>query len=220
MRRHLLLFASVLLCAHAFTQGNGVRFIFPEMTKVYAGKSMWRSYQFGMGYDHDFNDRISMGLDVTMDLPGSADESGESIEVPYGGLIGNYYTGDRVLSVTYRTAYAFSNNEDAHLYLGSYFGFRSFKQTLELSYVEDPSGWTSGNGPFPQRAEAKKTLVPVGLRLGVRGSLESGFADVYTQVGYTIGGGESAFAQSYFAGEEFDLSSLSFTLGLAYGFGW
>lgn len=202
-------------------QANGVRFIFPEFTKVYADKSMWSSYQLGMGYDHDFNDHISMGLDITIDLQRATEEGGRSIEVPYAGLIANYYSGDRLLSVTYRTAYAFMDNSETHFYVGSYFGFRSFKQTLDLGYVSDPSGnGTSGNGPFAQHAEAKKIMIPIGLRLGVRGSLEGGFADLYTQLGYNIGGGKSAFTQSYFAGEDFDLSSMSFTLGLAYGFGW
>ena len=221
MSRTLLPFLAFSFCsAQVFAQANGVRFIFPEFTKVYADKSMWSSYQLGMGYDHDFNDRISMGLDVTIDLQRATEEDGQSIEVPYAGFIANYYSGDRLLSVTYRTAYAFTDNSETHLYVGSYFGFRAFKQTLDLGYVTDPSGSSNGNGPFQQQVEAKKTLFPIGLRLGVRGSLEGGFADLYTQVGYNIGGGESAFSQAFFSGRDFDLSSMSFTLGLAYGFGW
>lgn len=220
MSRLLPLLVGGFFCTQALAQANGVRFIFPEFTKVYAGKNMWSSYQLGMGYDHDFNDRISMGLDVTIDLQRATEEDGQSIEVPYAGLIANYYSGDRLLSVIYRTAYAFTDNSETHLYIGSYFGFRSFKQTLDLGYVTDPSGSSNGSGPFQQQVEAKKTLLPIGLRLGVRGSLEGGFADLYTQVGYNIGGGESAFSQAYFSGRDFDLSSMSFTLGLAYGFGW
>ncbi len=219
-RRFFPLLVCGLFYAQGFAQANGVRFIFPEFTKVYAEKSMWSSYQLGMGYDHDFNDRISMGLDITIDLQRATEEGGLSIEVPYAGLIGNYYSGDRLLSVIYRTAYAFTDNSETNLYVGSYFGVRSFKQTLDLSYVTDPTGSFNGNGPFQQQVEAKKTLIPIGVRLGVRGSLEGGFADLYTQLGYNIGGGESAFTQTYFSGEDFDLSSMSFTLGLAYGFGW
>lgn len=219
-RRLLPLVICGLFAAQAFAQANGVRFIFPEFTKVYAGKGMWSSYQLGMGYDHDFNDRISTGLDFTLDLQRATEADGRTIEVPYAGLIANYYSSDRLLSVIYRTAYAFTDNSETHLYVGSYFGVRSFRQSLDLGYVEDPSGSSSNNGPFQQQVVAKKTLVPIGLRLGVRGSLEGGFADLYTQLGYTIGGGESAFTQAYFAGEEFDLSSMSFTIGLAYGFGW
>ena len=91
MSRTLLPFLAFSFCsAQVFAQANGVRFIFPEFTKVYAEKSMWSSYQLGMGYDHDFNDRISMGLDITIDLQRATEEGGLSIEVPYAGLIGNY----------------------------------------------------------------------------------------------------------------------------------
>jgi hypothetical protein len=215
-----LLLVGLLGSVHALAQSSGIRLIFPEFTKVYAGKSMWSSYQVGMGFDHDLNDRISMGIDLTFDLQRATGESGQTIDVPYAGLIAHYYGGDRLLSGTYRTAFSFSDNTEGSFYLGSFFGFRSFKQALDLSYVEDPSGWSSDNGPFQSQVEAKKILFPIGLRFGMRGSLEGGFADLYTQLGYTIGGGESAFTQAYFSGEEFDLSTLSFTLGLAYGFGW
>jgi hypothetical protein len=220
MRARLLpLLACGLFCAQAIAQSNGVRFIFPEFTKVYAGKGMWSSYQLGMGYDHDFNDRISMGLDATLDLQ-RATEDGNDISVQYAGYTADYQVADKLFSLTYRTAYSFSDNSETHLYIGSFIGYRSFKQVLALGYVDNTTGTVVGNGPFVQNAEGAKALFPVGLRLGVRGSLEGGFADLYTQLGYTIGGGESAFTQSYFSGEEFDLSSMSFTLGLAYGFGW
>lgn len=221
MSRQILPFLAFgFCCAQAIAQSNGIRFIFPEFTKVYSGKSMWKSYQFGLGFDHDFNDRISIGLDAVLDVGRATESDGQSIEVRYAGLIAEYYTNDRFIAFTYRTAYSFSDNSEASLYVGSYFGVRAFTQKVDLLYVTDPNGFTNGNGPFPQKAEGKKILLPIGLRLGVRGSLEGGFADLYTQLGYTIGGGESVFAQPYFKGDGFDLSNMSFTLGLAYGFGW
>jgi hypothetical protein len=218
-RRRPVLLVLALLCTGAIGQSNGVRFIFPEFTKVYAGKSMWSSYQLGMGYDHDFNDRISMGFDVTLDLQ-RAPEDGYDVEVNYAGYTASYQVADKLFSVMYRTAYAFSDNDGSSFYLGSYIGYRSFKQLLALSYVDNTTGTVNGNGPFATDVEGAKALFPLGLRFGMRGSLEGGFADLYTQLGYTIGGGASAFSQPYFTGEEFDLSSMSFTLGLAYGFGW
>jgi hypothetical protein len=200
-------------------QTSGIRFIFPEFSKVYADKSMWATYQLGMGYDHDFNERLSMGFDAVIDLQ-RATESGLSSDVTYQGYTGSYYLSDKVFSVQYRTAFALSDNDEGHLYLGTFIGVRTVKQTADLSYVSDPTGSLSGNGPFVSTAEGKKTLIPMGLRFGVRGSLEGGYADLYTQLGYVVGGGESTFTQPYFKGTDFDLTNMAFTLGLAYGFGW
>ncbi|MBK9760826.1 MAG: hypothetical protein IPO90_12850 [Flavobacteriales bacterium] len=218
--RNVLLGTALAFSVTLLAQSSGIRFIFPEFTKVYSGKSMWKSYQFGMGYDHDFNDRISMGLDAVIDLGRVTESDSRPFEVPYAGLTAEYISTDRFIAFTYRTAYSFSDNSEASLYVGSYFGVRAFTQKMDLIYVTDPTGFSYGNGPFPQQEEAKKTLLPIGLRLGFRGSLEGGFADLYTQLGYTIGGGESVFTQPYFKGDGFDLSTMSFTLGLAYGFGW
>ncbi len=218
--RNVLLGTALAFSVNMLAQSSGIRFIFPEFTKVFSGKSMWKSYQFGMGYDHDFNDRISMGLDAVIDLARATESDSRPIELPYAGLTAEYISTDRFIAFTYRTSYAFSDNSEASLYVGSYFGVRAFTQTMDLIYVTDPNGFSNGNGPFLQQVEAKKTLLPIGLRLGIRGSLEGGFADLYTQFGYTIGGGESVFTESYLTGPEFDLASTSITVGLAYGFGW
>ncbi len=219
MRRLFLLVTCATCASIASAQVSGIRFIFPEFSKVYADKSMWATYQLGMGYDHDFNERISMGLDAVIDLQRSTSD-GQSAELLYQGYSGFYYLSDKVFSVQYRTAYALSDNDEGHLYLGTFIGVRTVKQTADLSYVSDPNGSSIGNGPFISIAEGKKTLIPLGLRFGLRGSLEGGYADLYTQLGYVVGGGNSLFTQSYFSGKDFDLTNMAFTLGLAYGFGW
>ncbi|MBL0045386.1 MAG: hypothetical protein IPP33_13645 [Flavobacteriales bacterium] len=217
--RNVLLGTALAFSVTLLAQSSGIRFIFPEFTKVYSGKSMWKSYQFGMGYDHDFNDRISMGLDAVIDLGRVTESDSRPFEVPYAGLTAEYISTDRFIAFTYRTAYSFSDNSEASLYVGSYFGVRAFTQKMDLIYVTDPTGFSNGSGPFPQQVEAKKTLLPIGLRLGFVAPWKVG-SPTCTQLGYTIGGGESVFTQPYFKGDGFDLSTMSFTLGLAYGFGW
>ncbi len=219
MQRLLLLSLSATCAIIVSAQASGIRFIFPEFSKLYGAKSMWNTYQLGMGYDHDFNERLSMGFDAVIDLQ-RATESGLSADVTYQGYTGSYYLSDKVFSVQYRTAFALSDNDEGHLYLGTFIGVRTVKQTAELSYVTDPNGYSYDNGPFVSTAEGKKTLIPLGLRFGLRGSLEGGYADLYTQLGYVVGGGESTFTQAYFKGTDFDLTNMAFTLGLAYGFGW
>ena len=216
--RTILLSAAVASSITVMAQSSGIRFIFPEFSKVYAEKSPWTSFQLGMGYDHDFNERITMGLDVLLDL--RREESGLYVDIPYGGYTAQYILHDKFFSAQYRTAYSFSANDDGtHVYLGTFVGVRAFKQTAELFSVTDPNGYND-NGSFVQLAEGTKTLIPMGLRFGIRGTLEGGYADLYTQFGYVVGGGESVFTQAYLTGPEFDLASSSLTLGLAYGFGW
>lgn len=219
MRRTLLLLLCAACTVAASAQANGIRFIFPEFSKLYGAKSMWGSYQLGMGYDHDFNERLSMGFDGLMDLQRATDGA-LGTDIPYQGYIAQYYITDKFFSMQYRTAYAFSDNDGGHLYLGTFIGVRMIKQSASLAYVTDPNGFTNDDGPFIREAEGKKTLIPLGLRFGLRGSLEGGYADLYTQIGYVVGGGESTFSQAYFKGDDFDLTKMAFTLGLAYGFGW
>lgn len=219
MRRTFLLLLCAISAVIVNAQASGIRFIFPEFSKLYGAKSMWNTYQLGMGYDHDLNERLSMGLDAVIDLQRATD-GGLSTDVIYQGYTGQYYLADKVFSVQYRTAFALSDNDEGHLYLGTFIGVRTVKQTAELSYVTDPSGYSYDNGPFISTAEGKRTLIPLGLRFGLRGSLEGGYADLYTQLGYVVGGGKSTFTQAYFQGEDFDLTNMAFTLGLAYGFGW
>lgn len=212
-----ILFSACATMAHA--QANGIRLIFPEFTKVYADKGMFSTYQVGFGYVHDFNDNLSMSLEFAIDLQRATNDNtanGFENELSYQGYSAYYTSFDKLSGLKYHTAYAFGDNGGTHFYLGSFVGFRRFSQEVEINPIDNGSG----DDPFVNRASGDKTLFPIGLRSGIRGSLEGGWADLYVDLGYVIGGGESVFTQPYLQGEGFDLSSLNLSLGLAYGFGW
>ncbi len=211
--------AMLLVGIAAFAQSSGIRAIFPEFSKVYADKDMWTPFNIGMGYDHDFNDRISMGFDATISLQRSADV-GREIYVDYLGYSASFYSNTRSLGVQYRTGYAFAGNEGTSVYLGTFIGMRYVRQELTLVNVNYNNNFSYDNGPFQYTELGKRTMFPIGLRAGVRGSLEGGYVDLYAQLGHVIGGGGNVFDRTYFIGEEFELSNMAFTIGFAYGVGW
>lgn len=225
MSRHLLLLPLLLLsAATGRAQDHAIRFILPEFTTVYAGSGPWRNFMLGMGYDRIFDDRLSMGVDVMIDvqrsLDGGGENSGEGIEVLYAGYRGLFSSADKVLGVQYRTAYAFGDIGSTHAYLGTFVGFRSIKRAVFLSTVEDLSGNWTYDSPFISTAQGSATVFPIGLRAGLRGGLDAGFADIYAQWGLVLGAGKSMFQPSYLSGEGFDLASTAITVGFAYGVGW
>ena len=212
-----ILFGTALLAtaAVAHAQATGIRVIFPEFTQT-TREGNFKRFLLGGGLDHDLNDRLSLGLDVLFDPTGS-DYSGEEIQVTSGAYVANYDLSAKTLAIAYRAVYAFSDNDETHVYLGSSIGYRKLKQTVNLAYVDGP---TYDNGPFQQRAEGSVSVIPVGLRLGVAGGLEGGYGDLYLSAMYGIGSNKSGFSQSFFSGDEFKPASFILTIGLAYGIGW
>lgn len=213
-----------LVLALAASAQTGVRFILPEYTKKFQGGPS-KGTQFGIGLDHDLNDRLSLGVDLAFDVrsvASSRDRYGwPGITVTDGAYTGYYARGERMIAFTYRTAYGLSDDV-VRLYIGSFIGVRHVKQQVELSYWEGASN-VYDDGPFTQFAEGSRTVVPVGLRVGGRfGMIEEGYyMDVYVQAGHCIGGGRGGFMQRYLdTADGLALAKSAFTAGLALGFGW
>lgn len=124
---------------------------------------------YGLGYDGDLNDRLSMGVQV------------------------RFSPGASSWVVNYQSSYHFSDNESTSFYMGPNVGFRSVGGSVGA------------------------TLIPVGMRMGVRGGLEGFYADLYVGGLYNIGGGgRTELADVGIA----DLRTTSFCVGLDLGFGW
>lgn len=95
---------------------------------------------------------------------------------------------------TYRSAYHFSDASSTSLYMGPQVGIRSVGR------------------------DDKKILIPLGLRMGLRGGLERWYGDLYAGVLYNIGGGSRInMDESPVPGQ---LRSLTYLIGLNFGFGW
>lgn len=218
MRASIITLLLMTAALGAVAQGTGVRIIVPEYTKRFQ-KGPNKGFQFGIGVDHDLNDRLSVGLDLVMDL-GSLDnlDRYDHLNMTYGAYTMEYGRVSKTVGVTYRTAYAFSDNESGHLYLGTFLGVRTVQQRIVLDYW----GGSSGSTPLVNNAQASRTVVPMGVRLGVRSGLDGGlYEDLYAQVGYCLGGGKSGFTQPYL--QQVDglaLAKFTFSIGLAFGFGW
>lgn len=200
----------------AQAQTTGIRVIFPELTKA-TREGKLSKFLFGGGVDHSLNDRLSLGLDVLLDLSSSDYSTSQDIQVTSGAYVATYGMITKVTAVTYRAVYAFSDNDETHVYLGSSIGYRRLNQTLLLGYVDGP---TYDNGPFPESAVGSVSLFPVGLRMGLTGDMEGSYADLYISAMYGIGSNKSAFSGSYFSGDQFKPASFILSIGFAYGIGW
>lgn len=126
MRSSLLFLIALPLLS--FAQG-GVRIALYNYEKLPHGISQ----AFGIGYDHDLNERLSYLI---------------TARLVFGGLADGF-------SVDYRSAYHFNDNSSTSFYMGPTLGVR------RSTYEEGA------------------TMLPVGLRMGVRGGLERWYGDLF-----------------------------------------
>jgi hypothetical protein len=105
------LVASVLMVATTVNAQGGVRAIFWDYEFV--DRSWLGAY--GLGYDHDMNERLSMGFQVKYAEP--------------------------FIQADYRSAFHFSDNDHGSLYLGPQVGLRSFMSEEAMVF---PVGFRTG----------------------------------------------------------------------------
>ncbi|MEX1133087.1 MAG: hypothetical protein WEC15_07690 [Flavobacteriales bacterium] len=158
--------ALALLCAGTSHAQGGIRAIFFNVEPVSTGINT-DFVHYGLGYDHDLNDRLAMGVQM------------------------RYSAGATSWVMTYHSHYHFSDNESSSFYMGPNIGFRS--------------------------VDGSATLIPIGMRMGVRGGLEGFYADLYVGGHYNVGGGGRAVVEEVGAT---DLRTLSFCGGIDIGIGW
>jgi hypothetical protein len=219
MRRALC--CSALLLAVLPTtsaQSTAFRWIVGETNTVYA-HPRFSNYCMGVGVDRTFNDRLTIGFDITYDVGNGFRTEGRDIHYSSGGVDYTYAMFPRLLSLNYHTEFALADNDGTHTYLGTYIGIRDIMQKWELQSAYN-SGYYSGGYGTVQKGS--KVLVPIGLRFGIRGPTDDGFMDLYFAMGYQIGGGNYVMDSSqYHHGTEYrETSLLALTIGWAYGLGW
>ncbi len=174
--------------------------VYPATSDAYNGSSSTGSiissianggYHFGIGYDRDLADRLSMGVDLMFT---TGIFSGE----------GSVYT------LQYRTAFYFASNTEASAYIGPSIGIRSASLT-KYTYNYNSYTYTSST----TTATDNTTLFPIGLRVGFRGDLRLFYADVYTGFVVQVGGESSLDTAPVPAPKP-----VTFVLGVDFGFGW
>lgn len=216
MRKALFSFGFLFASVHfACAQSVAVRFIMGEVNTVYKHPTI-SNYCMGIGVDRTFNDRLTIGLDIGYDLFGVivADFGNEVFS--YDGGISTYYrVQPHLLTLNYHTEFALSDNDGTHFYVGTFVGLRHISQ----KWTGDGYLNNYGNPVVPKES---KWLVPLGLRVGVRGTTDGGFVDFYNALGYQVGGNTKLAKPPGTSSKTkyTETSPLAFTIGLAYGFGW
>lgn len=154
----------------------------------------------GLGIDHDLTPRLSLGLDVAFGLGVR--------ETFYGGGNSSGVFEVNSLSFIYRSAYCFSSNEDRTAgYFGPFIGYSRVMTDLQ---TYDPPGNWSGS----------RTVLPVGVRMGVRGGLRGFYADLFCNLGYRINTGPLFEGIGVPETNDLRMKGLLFSVGVALGGGW
>lgn len=105
-----------------------------------------------------------------------------------------YVPGVEVFSLDYRSAYHFADNDGGTFYMGPQVGYRRFSNETA-------------------------SVIPVGLRFGVRGGLQGFYADLHAGVFNSLGDLDGINAKTG-SGRLVDVSPISFGFGLHMGLGW
>lgn len=212
----LVLFSSSVQFASA--QHMGVRIIMGEVHSVYK-RPVLSNYCMGLGVDRSFNDRLTIGLDFSYDLVGALSSGLEDQTYFNDGNVSAYYDfHPHLLNVNYHTEYALSDNDGGHFYVGTFIGLRHITQDWANDGYSSDYDYVS----IHSENQVSQWLVPMGLRFGVRGSTEGGFVDLYSALGYQVGGGKTLFKPigSGRSAKYTETTSFAWTMGLAYGIGW
>lgn len=217
-------FAGIVLLAQAQTS-TALRYIVAETGKTYEKPGL-SGFNMGLGVDRTFNAYLTVGLDFTFDLAGlvrSQPVAAYHLETAH--YTSQYTVHPRMLGLTYHTEFALGDDDGAHAYVGTFFGFKHITQEWRVDGYST-SGYYDPYDPSspelnPGYRKVKANVFPVGLRLGVRGATDGGFADLYGMLGYQIGGGKKMLPEISAADAKYlKLSNLAFTIGFAYGIGW
>jgi len=189
----------------------GIHWTFQGESITKAG--IFDQFLLGLGCNHDLNDRLSIGLDAVIDTRWS--QEGKSVEVLDPGTSGlfSYTERTKVFGFQYRCQYHLSDNGSSSMYLGTTLGVRRVSQTLVYD-VFDPSFSFSSDTKL-----GTGTIIPIGLRLGYRGSMDGGYGDLFVGAAYSIGGDQQLNTGS-FVQPNSALAGFNLQVGFSYGIGW
>lgn len=164
-----------------------------------------------LGGDLDLSDRTSIGLDLTMRAGFFYSDEPRSIDQP--GVYGDYILSQKCTGLTYRSQFFFSDNDGSAAYIGTFIGFRRLSQeATPIAY--DNNGDTPS---WARNSSGSTTFFPLGLRLGIRGSLEGFYGDLYMGVGTSLGGEDPL--RAVYIDDRDGLAPLFIQAGYAIGFG-
>jgi hypothetical protein len=204
MKRLLILF--FFFSGMVLQAQHGVRFTvldFEVLTRKWSTNLL-------VGYDHDLNDRLALGIDVVKSI--RFDPDLQSNEATNGDIYSYYTLGTKNWGLQYRSLYFFSGSG----YLASTVGVRSL--TMELNgYTMDNSNYNYEQTNFKESTSA--TIFPLGLRLGFRSELDGYYGDIYVGIG-TVLGNKDVLKNTAYIDKKEGITSLWINAGYVLGIGW
>jgi len=216
-----LVSAAPLMSLHA-QDASGIRmapFHFDQLIK----QDGFPPVALTLGFDHDIGEYLSAGLEVDVlwrnVINEAPHEPRNGQQLSYNGWDADYVEDKRAWGLLYRTAFFVDGNGDGGFYIGSYIGMRHITRTLQISGQYSSSS-SSNDGPFAHNYTADQMVFPIGLRFGLRSSMDGWYGDIYAGIGYQICGGKNLFKKPEMADAPTTLAGLTWTLGYAYGFSW
>lgn len=210
-RMQRLLYATTLVLACTVAEAQmGIRYgiHFEKTTNAKQGTPL----HLVLGWDFDFADRLSGGLDLSTDM-NWASQYNQPSYLPANGV--EYHDKVKVFGVQYRSQFHFSDNDQYSFYLGPTIGLRAIKQTITYDQAVD-NYWNTRD---MVTVVGRGMTFPIGLRLGMRGELDGGYLDLFAAVGTNLGSGEPIHDFS-FLDKESELKRTFLQAGLCWGFGW
>lgn len=174
---------------------------------------------FGIGYEQNFGKRISISAEINSSMGRIYSESYVTLYEPFLNIntgetetaLSYYNFFVSYVELKYISKYFFRENDERSCYLASTLGFKKVNYGYKLQNESD--------GGLPLKES--KLIIPLGFRLGWRGSIEGWFGDGFVGAGLNIGAGVDPKDRVVKAfNKHSTISKIYITAGYCFGIGW
>lgn len=174
---------------------------------------------YGLGLDFAITERTSVGVDAIGAWTSLSSLSlSKTHSAAYNGYEVDYARSQSLYGLLAHSDYCLSDNDRTHLYLGPSFGLLLVGAQIQIQGIYRDYGYhTPSDLGLQENARDKTVLIPLGIRVGLRGAFDAQHMDLYLGIGTHLG--ESYLAPSPFLGKGIPLASGYFQFGLAWAVG-
>lgn len=221
--KKIILIAFLFLAMNRSSSAQAIKF-YPFLVNEVHQHAAGPISGVGLGYEQNIGDRLSWGLNFSASFPPPAVIS-ESKSYP-----GQFVNIDCNHSVSwwqlqYQSKYFNKENDGPAFYFSSAIAVQSRTQNVEIVsitkydvYTTIPSfdGISSGS-----TLSQNNIFIPVTFSMGVRGSLDGFFGDIFVGASYLF---KTKYANNNLVtnrfGKDYSFADLAVTFGFAFGIGW
>jgi hypothetical protein len=222
MRKIILL--ALLLCSLNRTSSAQAIKYYPVTINEVHQHAGGATSGMGFGYEQNIGDRLSWGVNFLGSFPTPATISetkvypSELIHIDCNHSVSWW-------QLQYQSKYFAKPNDGSSFYFSSSIAVQSRTQKVEVVSITDFNAYT----PLPSYdgitsgsiRSQNDILIPVSFSMGVRGSLDGFFGDVYVGASYLF---KSNYTNKNLVterfGKNYSYADLAVTFGLAIGIGW